>query len=247
MFVELATSCTHGNQFTYLFTGKYIMLIYNRHMTQLPKPRRTQAERTRVSREKIIQAATELFGQQGYRGAKMSDIAAAAQLTGPGLLHHFPSKAHLLMAVLAERDRADKTRFSIVQSPLAAEPLTTFEKLMAHNATVPGLVRLFTTLIAEGIQPDQPGHDYFAARYDTLRTNIVDVLRRSQSRGEIRTDVDAEELSIMIVAMMDGLQIQWLYEPREIDLVRVFGAFARIVKASDGTLPKDGITGLELS
>lgn len=233
----------HQGDFAYLLKGKYRVLIYNCHMTQLSRPRRTQAERTRVSREKIIQAATELFGQQGYRGAKMSDIAAAAQLTGPGLLHHFPSKTHLLMAVLAERDKADKARFSIVQSQLTAEPLTTFERLMAHNATVPGLVQLFTTLIAESIQPDQPGHDYFAARYDTLRMNVVEALRRSQSRGEIRTDIDAEELSIMIVAMMDGLQIQWLYEPGQIDLVRVFGAFARIVKASDGTQSKDRKSG----
>ena len=212
-------------------------------MPQQPKPRRTQAERTRASREKIMKAATELFGKQGYRAAKMSDIAAAAQLTGPGLLHHFPSKTHLLMAVLAERDRVDKTRFSIVQSQLAFEPLTTFEKLMAHNATVPGLVQLFTILIAESIQPDQPGHDYFAERYDALRKNVVDALRRSQSRGEIRTDVGVEELSVMIVAMMDGLQIQWLYAPREIDLAGVFGAFARIVKVGDTAQTTDGTDG----
>lgn len=193
-------------------------------------PRRTQAERTRLSREKIIEAATELFGKQGYRGAKMTDIAKVAQLTGPGLLHHFPSKTHLLMAVLAERDRTDKARFDILHSKEAGEPLTTFAQLMAHNATVPGLVQLFTTLVAESIQPDQPGHDHFAKRYKSLRADTVKVLRRSQARGEIRTDISAEDLSVMIIALMDGLQIQWLYERKRIDLTRTFIAFIGLLK-----------------
>jgi AcrR family transcriptional regulator len=205
-----------------------------KQLPQQPKPRRTQAERTRVSREKIIQAATALFGEQGYRGATMKDIARAANLTGPGLLHHFPSKSHVLMAVLAERDRVDKARFSIAENRLPSEPLATFERLMAHNATLPGLVQLFTTLIAESIQSDQPGHDYFLTRYTVLRSNVTDAVRRSQARGEIRMDIDADNLSVMIVAMMDGLQIQWLYAPEHIDLTSSFNAFAQMLMTGKG-------------
>lgn len=61
------------------------------------------------------------------------------------------------MAVLAERDRADKARFDILHSKDIEGPLTTFARLMAHNTTVPKLVQLFTVLAAESIQPDQPG------------------------------------------------------------------------------------------
>lgn len=77
-------------------------------------PRRTQIERTRASREKIIHSAMESFAQKGFRGAKMADIAQAANLTGPGLLHHFPSKTHLLMEVLKERDRIDSERIKAI-------------------------------------------------------------------------------------------------------------------------------------
>jgi Bacterial regulatory proteins, tetR family len=46
-------------------------------------------------------------------GLVAGGIAADAGLTTAGLLHHFPSKDHLLVAVLAERDRLDGVRFRL--------------------------------------------------------------------------------------------------------------------------------------
>src|SRR5688572_22059353 len=109
-------------------------------MAKLQTPRRSQADRTRVSREKIIQAATELFAQQGFRGAKMSNIAKAADLTEPGLLHHFPSKTHLLMGVLEERDRVDSERMRVILEKNGNHFVEAWTKLVQHNETVPGLV-----------------------------------------------------------------------------------------------------------
>ncbi len=85
--------------------------MYNARMSEETMPRRTQAERTKQRKEQVIREAIRFFGQNGYHGAKLSDIAKAAGVTEPGLLHHFPSKAHLLMEVLAERDRIDRERF----------------------------------------------------------------------------------------------------------------------------------------
>lgn len=42
---------------------------------------------------------------EGYEGASLATIARAADITKPGLLHHFGSKAELFTAVLDERDR----------------------------------------------------------------------------------------------------------------------------------------------
>lgn len=198
-------------------------------MSKLPSNRRTQAERTRASKEKIIRAASELFAQQGYRGARLADIARAANLTEPGLLHHFPSKTHLLTAVLAERDRVDRERFDPALYEDQQDPLASFQELVEHNEMVPGLVQLFTTLVAESIQEQHPGHDFFTQRYQNLREQVIPVLQQGQARGEIRPDISAEDLGVMIYAMMDGLQIQWLLEPEKVDMARVFGQFMRLL------------------
>lgn len=194
------------------------------------KPRRTQAERTRASREKIIHAATELFAEQGFRGATMAEIARRARLTEPGLLHHFPSKNHLLMAVLAERDRVDSERFDASRLGDHGDLISSLLQVVEHNETVPGLVQLFTILVAESIQEQHPGHQFFLRRYQNARKHYIDALTLAQEKGEVRTDISAEDLSSLIFSMMDGLQIQWLFEPDEVDMARLFRQFVQLLK-----------------
>jgi AcrR family transcriptional regulator len=199
-------------------------------MTTSTQPRRTQAERTQASREKIIREATRLFGQSGFRGAKLSEIAAAAGLTEPGLLHHFPSKEHLLMGVLEERDRLDDLWVQETMEMNGGRLLETSSELVRHNEGVPGLVQLFTILAAESVSPEHPAHDYFVGRYRISRARFSEAVRDAQERGEVRADIEAEELVILIYALMDGLQLQWLLEPEKVSMPKVFDTFVRILK-----------------
>jgi AcrR family transcriptional regulator len=200
-------------------------------MNEKTTPRRTQAERTQQRKEQLIRAATRFFGQNGYRGTRLADIAEAAGITEPGLLHHFPTKANLLMEVLAERDRADRERFDPAARDNGASALASFQELTQHNETAPGLVQLFTVLVAESIDAQHPAHEFFRQRYQTLRAQNVALLREAQARGEVRADVAAEDLAVMLFAMMDGLQVQWLYEPEEIDMARLFEQFLKLLRS----------------
>jgi AcrR family transcriptional regulator len=205
----------------------------NDMMSEQTMPRRTQAERTRQRKEQLIREAFRFFGQYGFHGAKLVDIAKAAGVTEPGLLHHFPSKEHLFMEVLAERDRLDRERIDPAIRGEAGDPLNSLQELVEHNETVPGLVQLFSVLVAESIDEQHPGHDFFRQRYQDLRDQTIDVLRRAQVRGEIRYDIPAEDLVIMLFAMMDGLQIQWLYEPEAINMARLFERFLGLLRGNE--------------
>jgi AcrR family transcriptional regulator len=191
-------------------------------MTNLQTPRRTQVERTRASREKIIQAAIEFFAQHGFRGTKMADIAKAANLTEPGLLYHFPSKTHLLMEVLKERDRIDSERMRATLQKNGNHFLEAGAELVEHNETVPGLVQLFTLLVAEGISHEHPAHEFFIQRYQRERERMVEAIAQAQQAKEVRSDIPAETLGVLIFAIMDGLQVQWLLEPEKINMPEVF-------------------------
>ncbi len=46
-----------------------------------------------------------MFGEQGFRGSSLREIAARVGISEAGLLHHFGSKAGFLTATLEERDR----------------------------------------------------------------------------------------------------------------------------------------------
>jgi AcrR family transcriptional regulator len=200
-------------------------------MSKKPPPRRTQAERTQQRKAQIIREAVRFFGQDGYHGTRLADIAQAAGVTEPGLLHHFPNKAQLLMAVLAERDRIDHERFNPPQQDDTKSPLLALQELVVYNETVPGLVQLFTVLVAESIDRKHPAHEFFKQRYQAIREADVAVLREAQARGEVRGDIPAEDLVVILFAMMDGLQVQWLYEPEHINMARLFEQFLRLLKA----------------
>ncbi|HEX3050364.1 MAG TPA: TetR/AcrR family transcriptional regulator [Aggregatilineaceae bacterium] len=199
-------------------------------MSEKSRPRRTQAERTRQRKEQVIREAIRFFGQNGYHGTKLADIANAAGVTEPGLLHHFPSKAHLLMEVLAERDRIDRERFGPSLHDGMKAPLVLLQELVEYNETVPGLVQLFTVLVAESIDKMHPGHEFFKRRYQMMREQSIAVLKAAQARGEIRSDILAEDLVIMLFALMDGLQVQWLYESEQIKMAHLFEQFLRLLE-----------------
>ncbi len=170
------------------------------------------------------------FAQNGFRGAKMADIAQAANLTGPGLLHHFPSKTHLLMEVLKERDRIHKEQTDAALQKNNNDILQVAADLVEQNQTTPGIIQLFNLLVAESISPEHPAHEYFTQRYHNGWEAWVKIIAERQKDGDIRTDISADVLGVMLFAMMDGLQVQWLLEPAKVDMANIFRIFANLLK-----------------
>jgi AcrR family transcriptional regulator len=170
-------------------------------------------------REAILRAASEVFADHGYRGATLALIADRVGMSAPGLLHHFPTKEHLLIDLLALRHERDSERVKALASVRGGRILDALLVLAAKNADSPGLVRLFTILAAESVDDDHPGHDWFVQRYRRSRGFVAERLSEEQRVGLIRDDVDPDLVAAQILAMFDGLQLQWLLEPDEVDMV----------------------------
>jgi len=62
--------------------------------------RRTQAERSHETRQRILDAALTLLGERGYAGLRTADVAEAAGVSKGAQTHHFPSKDALVVAVV---------------------------------------------------------------------------------------------------------------------------------------------------
>lgn len=191
-----------------------------------PKPER------RDRKEEILQEATRLLGIYGFRGTTLARVAEAVGLTEPGLLHYFPNKVALLEGVLAYRDEQDRGRFSTIidaDLPHPEDLFSAMEELVAKNESAPGLVRLFTTLVAESIRGDHPSHDYFVRRYAEVRESLEDYLSTSTAAQKLAPE-EIRSLSVSIIALMDGLQIQWLLDP-DVDMPAAFKFFSGLVQS----------------
>lgn len=190
-------------------------------MTPHPQRRRRAEDR----REQIIDEALKTFADNGYRNASIAEIAERCGLSQPGLLHYFPNKAALLSAVLDYRDRLDYERLGFNQPFHGKEALLRLAQLVEHNMHVPGLVRLFTVLTSEAVTADHPAHEWALNRYRTVTTYLADALDSGKADGSVRAEIDSPTVARQVLAMMDGLQLQWLVDPETVDMAVLFRAY----------------------
>jgi AcrR family transcriptional regulator len=188
-------------------------------------------DRGKQTREAILTAAVRLFAEHGYRGTSLASIAAAVDLTQQGVLHYFPSKEALLLALLEEKYHEDGRLLSasLEHEHEGLDLLAALQSLVEHNTVVPERVRLFSALITESVSSEHPAHTYFVDRYRKVRERLLRSLQLGQRSGQIRADVDLEQLVPLLVAVMDGLQIQWLLDA-QVDMRASFALFADLLK-----------------
>jgi AcrR family transcriptional regulator len=60
--------------------------------------RRTQEARSRAAREKLLTATLEVLRERGYSGLTTKEVAVRAGLSSGALMHHFSTKAELVIA-----------------------------------------------------------------------------------------------------------------------------------------------------
>ncbi|MFF3258780.1 TetR/AcrR family transcriptional regulator [Streptomyces sp. NPDC002932] len=174
----------------------------------------------RARREQIVTRAAEVYADVGYHGASLREIAKRAGLSHVGLHYYFPSREALLAAVLERRDEEDTARLG----PKEYSPTAAVRHLVAladHNAGHPGIVELYVRLAAEAIAEDHPAHQYFTDHYGTTREYVHRALRELAEQGALRDGVDPRVAAAGFVALMDGLQVQWLTSPDEVDMAGV--------------------------
>ena len=189
--------------------------------------KRVRRDRT----EEILNVATKLLAEYGFQGAALARVAEEVGLTEPGVLHYFPSKVHLLQGVLEYHEQKELEAYAGVldeQRKDSAELFALIENLVDKNEKVPGLIQLFTVLVSESIRSDHPSHDYFVERYRRGREMYISEFLKLTD-DNIRPDVDLNELVTLIMAVMDGLQIQWLLDPDKVEMVASFKLFSKIV------------------
>ncbi|AMM18856.1 TetR family transcriptional regulator [Frondihabitans sp. PAMC 28766] len=168
--------------------------------------------KTAARRAAIIAAARDVFAAHGYRSGSIQEVATACGVSQSAVLHHFPAKEDLLLAVLADRDeRGDDVSAGrgLVDGAIAQAE---------HNEKVPGIIELYTTLCAESVSPSHPAHSYFESRFARLRSDFGAQFRALADEGRLRPDVDPELAASGFVALWDGIQLQWLHAPDTVDV-----------------------------
>lgn len=176
--------------------------------------------RTRLApaarRALIVEVATRQISERGFNAFTLSRLAEECGLTRAGIEHHFASKEALLVEVLRQRDDRDLESITGSRDPHALDGRQLWkllDELVVRNVGQREIVRLYTILGAEALDPAHPAHDYFAERTRTARTVLSEAVRPWHS--------DPDLYAVEVLGALDGLQLQWLRDP-ELDLFQLW-------------------------
>jgi AcrR family transcriptional regulator len=190
-----------------------------------------------AKREEILNAALALLSREGYDRTTVAELAHQVGLSQTGLLHYFGSKDELFTAVLRHQDeirsrevqqlRASR-RGPEMEGPTAAELIV---ETVRHSATVPGLVQLMACFSAAASDPAHPAHDFFRDRYETSLAGGTEAIRGMQHRGRLPGHLDPDRVSVMVNALVTGLQIHWMHDP-DVDMADHVAYFWELITSA---------------
>lgn len=177
-------------------------------------------------RQEILDRAIEVFRERGADGTSLRRIAEAIGVSHAALLHYFDSREQLLVAVYAHAE----AQRAMDDAPHTVPGVDSIADAAVKNVEVPGLVQLYSTLVAAALESSsEVSREFFSTRFEQLRAELTTSFREQQASGAIRDDVPAEHLAALLIAASDGLQIQWLLNP-SIELEGTLRSIATLIQ-----------------
>ncbi|MFH8569542.1 TetR/AcrR family transcriptional regulator [Streptomyces sp. NPDC017993] len=185
-----------------------------------PRGRRGGYATGLARRNQILEAALLRFGKDGYRKTSLAGIARDAGITDAGLLHHFPDKQQLLLAVVQYWHKQLDEQWVRVSDSVRDAFRCHFDDT-AESLNMPGMLELAVVVGAEATAPDHPAHGFFSQWQEKGVRELADRLRAGTEAGELKAGLDHENIARECAALDAGLRLQWPAAGRSFDLIAV--------------------------
>ena len=157
-----------------------------------------KADRTR----RILQAASEMFRDQGYDAVRIEDIALRAEVSAGTCYNYFSTKGDILLAIVSmEVEEVVAAGQSVIDAPpnAIAEALDALIRLYYDHSLHYLSKAMWRTAMALSIAaPDTPFSQRYTALDAMLARQVSDLVAALQRRGIARADADAVVLGQMI-------------------------------------------------
>ena len=167
-----------------------------------------RAAAARKTREALVDAATELFAEQGLSGPSLDAICAHAGFTRGAFYVHFKTRDDLIVAVV------EKIMGGFIDAIIASGET---------GADLPTIVRTFALAVETGTFPFR-GHVRphqileACARSEKLHAKYVELLARARERlsatvargqeaGTVRADVSPDAVAQLLLSVVLGVEI----------------------------------------
>lgn len=165
---------------------------------------------SRDTRQALLDGALECLVERGYARTTVRDIAAASGANLALVAYYFGSKEALLNEALIGAFRSWTAQLGAAMEQASGPPLerlgTAARQLERAFAEQRPLLVAFTEALAQAAH-SEPLRTQLADGYEALRGDAAALL------GAADQSLQAPELAALLVALTDGLMIQWLLDP----------------------------------
>ena len=171
----------------------------------------------------IIEAAFKVFARDGLT-ARMSDVADEAGVSKGTLYLYFDSKDHLIEAlVMAMFDEDLQSLQAIVDEdrPVADRLLDYVHEAAAHFAIMQEQAAIAAEVFAAAAR-DKGLLQVILSYYDRYWKLLADLFQQGVARGELRPDIDPDQVARRLTAMWDGEMMVLLLYPDSADIEQRF-------------------------
>jgi AcrR family transcriptional regulator len=177
-----------------------------------PTPMRAPRPRKDEVRARVLRAAGEVFAERGFAAASLDQVAAAAGFTKGAVYSNFGSKDELFLALMAAEvaRRVDAVETALRGTvDLSGALAAVGTELSRRDAT---WQLLFLEFWQRAVRDPDVRRAFVASRRD-LRARITEVAARFLADHPVRTGWDAESLTVVLIALSNGLSLEALPDP----------------------------------
>jgi AcrR family transcriptional regulator len=170
-------------------------------------PGRPPAAKAAETRERIVQAARQVFSELGYDAATFQAIAIRADLTRPAINHYFASKRVLWHEVVEQTNglvvSAAMSRAQGVTGLLPRLSAFFTATMQADSEDRSAAAFLVTSVLESQRHPELSGDEHDSLK--NSRAFVSWAVNDAIERGELTTDTDVKYLVEMLVVVMWGM------------------------------------------
>lgn len=193
------------------------------------RSRTRQAERTRATRRKLLDAAKRIFAQDGFEGARLEDIAAGAGYTRGAFYANFKSKEDIFFALFEEwvRERIETLTSALCRHSDPAEKLMALRTHYAELATDRRLVLISLEFKLFALRHPE-AHYRLRNRHRRIRASFGELFSEIMSALGKTIPIAYPAASACLGAVSQGLLLEHLLDLKTLsdgDVRQVLGLF----------------------
>lgn len=177
-------------------------------------PRRSQEERRRLTSDRLMAAAVELFAEKGFSATTLAQIGARAGYSRETVRLRFGTKLALLEALYGRgyeqrllAPLQDESRDGLQQA------LGVADELAALARTDETFLRVVYMVNFESLSSVPEFRPASARWVHEIEAAMADAFQRGIEDGSVRPDLNCREEASQWVATAIGLAFRWLQEP----------------------------------